>query len=178
MYLAAFTKWVNAKNKVIQKSFGVENKYYRVIGYWNNIYFIDEAHCKPSWMLPKAASVPKRRALWEWWKHCRIFDTEPKPAVYMYTYINYYEKWPLEFYNNEKDMLSKPKIPRKPRKSKYEDEDQYAERVREWEANKLQEVKQNSQGNHMRQKFYTKNLLPKYTAAVQLACSADLEENS
>jgi hypothetical protein len=44
MYLAAYTKRVNPKNKVIQKSFGVENKHYRVIGYWDHVYFTDEAH--------------------------------------------------------------------------------------------------------------------------------------
>jgi hypothetical protein len=46
-------------------------------------------------------------------------EVTPAGAVHVYAYVNYYEKGPLCFYNDDKDLLSKPKPPLKPRKSMY-----------------------------------------------------------
>jgi hypothetical protein len=54
----------------------------------------------------------------------------------MYLYINYYVKGPLEFYNDEEDMLPTPKPLRKPWKWMTETLEQYHKRVQEWEASK------------------------------------------
>jgi hypothetical protein len=45
--------------------------------------------------------------------------------LHFYTYVNWYKKGPLKFYDDEKDMLPKPKPPQKLRKSKYETEEQF-----------------------------------------------------
>ncbi|KAF1952280.1 hypothetical protein CC80DRAFT_552411 [Byssothecium circinans] len=54
-------------------------------------------------------------------------------------------------------MLPKPKPPRKPTKSKYETQETFNNRLREWEAKLPPPVTQEAQGNHMTQKYYAKN---------------------
>jgi hypothetical protein len=93
----------------------------------------------------------------------------------MYTYINYYEKGPLEFYNDKKDMLPKPKKPQRPQRSKYENDEQWNERLKEWEANLPPDVEQEPKGNHITQKYYTEKLLPLYAAALHKARRNDLD---
>ena len=64
-------------------------------------------------------------------------------------------------------MLKPPKPPPKPRKSKYQTQEEYDEEVKEWEAKKHPKLKTESGGHHMTQDCYTKNLLPHYIKMVQ-----------
>lgn len=67
------------------------------------------------------------------------------------------------------------KMPRNPRKSKYEHEDQFQERLREWEAQKPHEQIVKPLGNCMTQEYYVKRLLPVCVSAIQHARLRDPE---
>ncbi|KAF2825117.1 hypothetical protein CC86DRAFT_370899 [Ophiobolus disseminans] len=59
-------------------------------------------------------------------------------------------------------MLKPPKQPPKPRRSKYETDDQYHERVKEWEATRPPPLEVQGSGHHMTQQYYASNVLPAY----------------
>lgn len=78
--------------------------------------------------------------------------------------ISWHHKGALQFYNDEHDT---PEIhvrkPPKPRKSKYEREDDHCQQIREWEEATLpHDVEMKSEGNSMTQIYYTDRLLPVY----------------
>ena len=105
-----------------------------------------------------------------------VSHTKKKPdsrTVYMYASVNWYYKSPLNFYNDDKDMLKPTKPPRKPVKSKYQSQEDCYEEVKKWEANKPPKLKTESGGHHMTQAYYTKNLLPHYITMVQASWLAD-----
>jgi hypothetical protein len=68
----------------------------------------------------------------------------------------------LEFYNDENYSIIKPKKPTKPRRSKYESDDEYQVRILEWEASTGHEKEVQPKGNAMTQKYYCERLLPVY----------------
>jgi hypothetical protein len=97
--------------------------------------------------------------------------------LYIATWINWYQKAEkLEFYNDKNDHIQPPKRPDKPRKRRYETEEQFKQRIIDWEAILPHEVGMKPKGNSMMQKYYTERLLPVYIKAVQdarIACEKD-----
>jgi hypothetical protein len=75
----------------------------------------------------------------------------------------------LEFYNDEDDYIQKPKQPPKPRKSKYESNEEHNTRILEWEASLPHNQVVKPKGNAMTQKYYTERLLPVYISAIHKA---------
>lgn len=73
----------------------------------------------------------------------------------------------LFFYNDENDEIIKPKRPPKPGKSKFESDEQYKQRLREWEASLPHEKEVEPKGNAMTQRYYSEKLLPLYVDAVR-----------
>lgn len=59
--------------------------------------------------------------------------------------------------------------PRKPRRRKYETEEQWNQRNLEWAASKHHASEVKPKGNSMTQKYYAQRLLPVYCTAIQLA---------
>ena len=75
--------------------------------------------------------------------------------------ISYNYKGPLRFYNDPAEPeAEKPYKPRKPRRPKVESDEQYQERVTEWESQPAIKVEITPKENSITQKFYTKEVLP------------------
>lgn len=97
--------------------------------------------------------------------------------------VSWHHKSPLQFYNDENDPpeIKIPK-PKKPRKSKYETDEQYNQRVKEWEASLPHDVEVKPKGNAMTQIYYTARLLPiylqSYNEARMIGCKAILQEDN
>lgn len=101
----------------------------------------------------------------------RTFSTGHKDKesnFYMAAWINWYSKADkLEFYNDEEDHIEHPPPPPKPRRCpKTEIEEEYAERLREWDALKPYDIEVKVKGNSMTQKYYVDRPLPTYAQAV------------
>jgi hypothetical protein len=62
-----------------------------------------------------------------------------------------------------------PRRPPKPRTRKYESEEEFQARIREWEAGLPRKQIVKPKGNAMTQKYYTNNLLPVYIDSIQQA---------
>jgi hypothetical protein len=73
----------------------------------------------------------------------------------------------LEFYNDEETYIEKLQKPPKPRqRPTTKTEEEYAARVREWEAAFGHEKEVKPKGNGMTQKYYVDRLLPVYVNAL------------
>ena len=82
-------------------------------------------------------------------------------------WVNWYEKCKkLEFYNDEEEFIQRPKRPPKPRRSKYQSEEEYIRRVAKWEAKLPHEQVVILRGNAMTQKYYAERILPVYIKAI------------
>jgi hypothetical protein len=64
MYVAAYTKSIRAANKVIRKDFDAANKHHDIIGYWDHVFFTDEAHYNPLEPFQKPRVLRKEALRW------------------------------------------------------------------------------------------------------------------
>ncbi|KAF1978128.1 hypothetical protein BU23DRAFT_550225 [Bimuria novae-zelandiae CBS 107.79] len=173
MYLGAYTSEMRSQNYTARQRYGQEHKDKPLYGFWDTIFFTDEAHFNP------LETFQRQRILRQAGNQNRIQRLVKKPSrkslqtVHMASYVNWYYKGPLEFYNDEREMLPVPKPPRKPRRSMWDTDKTWAERLREWEAHCPPELDAEPQGNHMTQDYYTKRLLPGLVAAIHKAHSED-----
>jgi hypothetical protein len=83
-------------------------------------------------------------------------------------WITYYEKCDeLIFYKDEEEYTERPPRPSKPRKSKYESEEAFADRIREWEASLPRDLEVKPKGNRMKEIYYVEKLLLVYIDAIE-----------
>ena len=72
------------------------------------------------------------------------------------------------FYNDEQTKTLKPKRDGlRPRKSNYENEEEFKVRILEWETSETHEVVMVRKGNSMTEKYYCDKILPFYIEAIQ-----------
>lgn len=82
--------------------------------------------------------------------------------------ISWHHKGSSQFYNDEHDKPDiEVKKPSKPRRSKYQTEEIYRQRIAEWKASLPHDVEIKSKGNSMTQVYYTERLLPMYVDELQ-----------
>jgi hypothetical protein len=144
-------------------------------GFWRFVYWTDEFHIDPS--AQSVGYIYRERGHRLDDKNIQERGGLQENKLHVAGWVNWPKKCEklLEFYNVEEEHTIKPKMPRKPRKSKYEHKDQFQEHLREWEAQKPHEQIVNSQGNGMTQEYYVKRLLPVYVSVIQHARLRDPE---
>lgn len=130
-YVASYSGEISPDNKDLRTEYGVEHKNKRVLGFWDLVHFIDEAHYNPDEGFQKDRVLREQDTRNEPENWVEKKGVKSKVNVHMYAYVNYYTKGPFEFYNDEAEILPKPMPPRKPCRSKYENDTQFAERVKE-----------------------------------------------
>jgi hypothetical protein len=132
------------------------------------VYFTDEAHIDPS-------SITQGRILREQGTRYSTENIQERPEksgvqLHIAAWINWHGKAEkLEFYNDERDSVIRPRRPPKPRRTMYETEEDFSQRILQWEASLSHEAEVKPKGNAMTQKYYTERLLPVYISAIQHA---------
>ncbi|KAF2818568.1 hypothetical protein CC86DRAFT_433402, partial [Ophiobolus disseminans] len=132
LYVAAYSDEISEANKRHRVSYSNTYKDRPIRGFWDTVYFTDEAHFNPteSFQQPR---ILRRKG--ERLKQGNIRTQKKRKSspltLHMYASVNWKFKSPLGFYNNEKDMLKPPKQPRRPVQSKYETLEQHQKRVKE-----------------------------------------------
>ena len=168
-YLMAFIKKViSSANRAQRVEYGEEHLYKPLFGFWDHIIFTDEAHVDPT-------SEPRKRVSRELGTRDdpeNITERPPLKGVrfHIAAWISWYGKADkLEFYNDEEDIIEEtPPYPSKPRRRPTtETEEEYKQRVQEWEAGKPHPRDVTVQGNAMTQVYYVDRLLPIYCDAVK-----------
>jgi hypothetical protein len=170
IYKCAFVKKeISHKNCNERVSYREEHKDKTVDDFWSYIFFSDEAHVDPSSLT--AGGVLRERG--HRYDDENIQERPAKSGVkfHVAAWVTWWEKAEkLEFYNDEEDYTLHPPMPPKPRRRpKTESEQEYQERLQEWEALKPHDADVKVKGNSMTQKYYTERLLPVYIEAIHKA---------
>jgi hypothetical protein len=166
-YKCAFVKKeVSKKNKADRTAYGVTHVFDPLFGFFDHIVYTDEAHIDPT--SQAQGCVTRERG-----KRDDPENIEERPPLkgvrfHIAAWISWWGKADkLRFYNDEEDKIEQPPLPSKPRRSKYQPEEEYQRCLAEWEALKPHAREVKVQGNSMTQKYYVENLLPIYVDAVQ-----------
>lgn len=173
-YLMAFVKkTISDANRQQRKQYGADHEDAPIEGYWDHIIWTDEAHIDPTSQARKRVSREQgTRDDPE-----NITERPPLKGVrfHIAAWISWYGKAEkLEFYNDEEDEVEIPPYPLKPRRRPTtESEEEYKQRVKEWEAGKPHPRDVTVRGNSMTQKYYVERLLPIYCDAVQAMSQID-----
>ena len=158
-------KTLSKKNEKERTQYGQEHKDKSIEDFWSFIMFSDEAHVDPSKQL-QGYELREQGTRYEA-KNIQERGEKTGTKVHMAAWVNWFEKAPkLEFYNDEHDFIVKPKRPPRPRKSKYESEDAYNQRLLEWDVSLPHEAEVKPKDNSMTQKYYCERLLPGYIKAM------------
>jgi hypothetical protein len=161
-------KEISPTNRAARVKYGEKYQHETIDSFWQYVYFTDEAHIDPS-------SQGINHILHEEgtrYEPDNIQERAGKEGVKLHIagWCNWHEKCDqLEFYNDEEEYTFRPLTRGKPRRSRYEDDTQFAERVRTWEAEIPHERIVIPKGNGMTQKYYVERLLPIYIGAIHSA---------
>jgi transposase len=147
-YKSVRIKEVSKANKAERKKYGQEHQNRTIDEFWANIFFTDEAHIDPTEVFQQY-TLREQGTRYEP-ENMQEMPEKKGTRLHIATWINWHCKAEkLEFYNDENDHLQPPKRPSKPRKSRYETEGQFEQRLIDWEATLPHAVEMKPKGNSM-----------------------------
>ena len=161
-------KEISPKNRKLRVEYGHRHKDETIESFWQYVHFTDEAHADPGELYSK-------RVLREEGTRYEPENMQSMPymkgvKLHFAASVSWHHKSPLIFYNDEHDtppvIIKKPS---KPRKSKYETEEQHHQKVVEWEASLPHDADIKPKGNSMTQVYYTDKLLSVYANLINEA---------
>ena len=168
--MAYVKKEISAKNKRGRVKYGETHKDKTIDDWCSWIIFTDEFHVDP-------AAMGSSYILREEGTRTDSENIQEKPQmegnkVHVAGWVTWDEKCDeLIFYHDEHEQdehEEQPLIPPKPRRRPTtESEEEYKQRVLEWEASKPHPVKAKPKGNSMTQIYYTEKILPKYISVYE-----------
>jgi len=159
-----YTTEISKKNKLIRVEYGKEHEKKTITGFWQFVYFTDEAHFHSVKLQNKAEYGLRYPGQERLLKETKV--TGLNVTVHCAGEVTYNYKGPLRFYKDPKEPSQKSYAPRKPRKSKYETVAQHQERVQQWERSQPQAIVL-PRGNSMSQEFYAREILPKHIEQIK-----------
>lgn len=158
-------KKLSAKNKRERIEYGRLHEHHTIKDYYAYVVYTDEAHFEENER--RAPGILREQGTAEEPQNM-VERGERKPVVlHIAGWVNWYAKCDkLEFYNDEGIISYTPDMRKKPRRSKYEDDATYQQRVKVWDAEKPHRRVSTPKGNAMTELYYTERLLPVYCKAV------------
>ena len=158
-YKMAKIKLISFKNKQLRKEYGRRHQAETIDSFWQYIHFTDEAHFDPDESYSKR--VLREGTRYEASKIQTMPDLKGV-ELHIAASISWHHQSPLQFYHDKHDdpLSVIIKKPPKPRRSKYQTEETYQQRIIEWEASLSHDPDIKSKGNSMTQAYYTEHLLP------------------
>jgi transposase len=163
---AYIEKEISPKNKDERVAYGKQHEKKPIQGWWDCIGFTDEAHYDPS-------SQATGYILREKGKRYKPENIQQKPdlrgnKLHFAALITRDFKSELIFYHDEEVVEVQPKPPTpRPRKWKYELQEDFNNRLREWEATIPPKKEVKPKGNAMTQEYYSQRLLPIYIGIIK-----------
>ena len=155
---------ISNKNKKARIEYGKANGRSTgktITSFWQYVYFTDEVHFNSKDLANKQGyelrrfGHPKDRLPPQ-----EIDQSKLDITLHVAAGISYNHKGTLLFYNDPADQPA-PRLPRKPRRSKYDTDEIWNTRIREYEAEQPH-VEIKPKGNAMTQKYYTETVLVRH----------------
>lgn len=158
---AYIQKEISVANRRKRYEFGLEHQDKTIDQWWQFITFTDEAHIDPT--SQGQGHILRERGTRYNTENIQERGERKGVRLHIAGWVNWHTKCKkLKFYNDENDEIQPPPRPRKPVKRKYESQEDFEARIREWEASIGHEREVKPKGNAMTQKYYTERLLPVY----------------
>lgn len=155
---------VSPTNCPIRVKYGQEHEGKTLTGFWNWTWFTDEVYFQ-SRELRNESQFELRKSGQD-----RSHNVTKKSGLDVTLHcaggVSYNHKGRLIFYKDPQEPSEKQRAPMKPRKSKYESEEQHTARVKVWEDTKPKEDT-TPKGNCMTQVFYAEKILPQHIEQIQ-----------
>jgi hypothetical protein len=159
---------LSLKNHGERVHYGAAHQYKTVHDFWQYVYFSDKAHLDPS--SQSQGYILREQGTRNDAENIQERGEKTGVKLHIFAWVNWWGKSDkLLFYNDEEEHVECPRRPPKPRTRKYESEEEFQARIREWEASLPREQIVKPRGNGMTQKYYTDTLLPVYVDALQYA---------
>lgn len=167
-YKAAYVKKKTSNtNRQKRTEYGRKWQYKTVENHWRRVLWTDEAHIDPTSNVQDFYLREQGKR----YKPEYIQERGEKRGVRLHIagWCNWHAKCEkLQFYHDEEDEVIKAKKPRKPRKTKYCTDEEYAELILKWEAEcEAHDKEVKPKGNSMTGLYYAERLLPFYIDAIQ-----------
>jgi hypothetical protein len=161
----AIIRPISNKNKLLRKQYAETHKMHTVVDFWQYVHFTNEAHFDSNQMFQKQ-TLREEDIKYEK-KNMQTMSNMKRIKLHVVVSISWHHKGTLQFYNDEHDMSDiQIKKSRKSRKRKHETENEYRQRVVEWETSLSHDVKIKLKNNSMTQGYYTKRLLLIYAKEI------------
>jgi hypothetical protein len=127
-YKSVRIKQLSNSNKEKRKKYGKEHQEKTIDDFWANIYFTDEAHIDPSEVFQQY--ILREEGTRYEPENIQELPEKKGTKLHIAAWVNWHQKAEkLEFYNDENDHLQPPKRPSRPRKSRYETDEQFKQRM-------------------------------------------------
>lgn len=158
---------LSQKNKDLRVQYGRNHQGKTITGFWQNVYFTDEAHFQTADLAYKSVWETRQPGA----EPSDQLQPIPQPVIDLTVHVaggvSYNHKGPLIFYNDPAEPGPKVYKPRKPRKSSVQSDDDYQAALQAWQEVADHDVVVQWKGNSMTQRFYTDSILPKHIEHIQ-----------
>lgn len=163
-YEKPFVSNVSEKNKPLRVQYGQEYEKETIRGFWEWIWFTDEAHYLSLKLQNKAEyelRIPGQER-----GHNVATESGLDVTIHVAAGISYNHKGPLIFYHDPAEPSEKQRKPQKPRRRKAETDEQFAGRLKVHK-DEISKIPVPPKGNCMTQEFYAENILPLHIQQIQ-----------
>lgn len=154
-------KKISPNNKTQRVQFGYRH-HDKPLSYWQSIHWTDEIHFNN--VLPSKRRIFRKEGTRT--EPENMLDIPPSNATFhIAAMVSWHNKTDLIFYHNEHErdkVIVQDWKRQKPRRSKYESEQEWLKRIKDWEAKQPPDVQVEPQGNSMTQDYYVNTILPHY----------------
>ncbi len=154
------TKKISNPNKAARVRYGEAHQNKTITGHWRYVYFTDEVHFDASELSYSAQYELRKPGDIDEDSYQATDTPDWSGKVHVAGGITYDYKGHFGFYKDPLEPSEKVVKPYKPRKSKYEDDNQFAARIADWQKQLPIDTEVLPKGNAMSQQFYADEVLP------------------
>ena len=163
------SKAISPWNKEKRVVYGHNHSGKGIYGFWRRIWFTDEVHFNSQDLAEKAEYSLRQPGA-----EARLAEIQEAPitnlnvTLHVAGGISYDFKGDLIFYNDpEEPAVVRKHNKARPRRSQVETEEEYQEKVKNWQASLPYNPEIKGGGNSMTMKHYVEHILPKHIASVK-----------
>lgn len=168
LYKMVKIKNINSKNKRLRIEYGLRHKNEIIESFWQYVHFTNEAHIDLNQTYSKRVLREKDTRYEP--QNLQSMPDMKGVKLHFAISISWHHKGPLLFYNDKHDSSSVViKKLSKSRKSKYQTNDQYKQRLIDWEVSLPHDSEMKLKDNFITQIYCTERLLPVYAQKINEA---------
>ena len=165
-FIQASSKEIRKLNVQERQQYGEEHISKTIEDFWQYVHFVDEMHINPD-KTQKGRILRQQGTRNEPENRQQQPGKRKYPSLHASISVSWNHIGKLVFYRDEGDETQLPVRKKPRRRPKTETNEQYKERLRQWEAEQPHSAEIHQSGNSMTQKYYAEHLLPNHIAHIK-----------